>query len=112
MQAILIAIIVFSAAEATNGNCPPFTPQNLATVYAPAHDDLTCTRGFCRYITTYLGSSNACIDRAEICPELTSLLDPSTVVGPADNNLECPATTRCVGGQTTNGFTGNFCVKL
>ncbi|CAJ0587886.1 unnamed protein product, partial [Mesorhabditis spiculigera] len=91
-------------------SCPAFTPTDLSSVKAPAVNGVCSDPTLvCRYITTYLGSSNACVTAASLCQKST-YIDPNSVAGPADANLNCPKTTHCVSGSTTNGYTGSFCV--
>ncbi|CAJ0928237.1 unnamed protein product, partial [Mesorhabditis belari] len=120
MNAKLAFLLVVCMSQTFAANCPsqavPSTSYSL--IYGPANDETngskTCPRGFCRYITTSLGSSNACLDQSLVCPQATGPILSTTIAGPADSNLNCPATTKCVGGEaTSNGKTyyGNFCVK-
>ncbi|CAJ0575749.1 unnamed protein product, partial [Mesorhabditis spiculigera] len=65
-----------------------------------------CGTDFCRSS----GGKNYCFAQNDLCPYQSTAITYSTVKGPADANLVCPQTTKCVGGTTDNGYTGNFCV--
>ncbi|CAJ0575950.1 unnamed protein product, partial [Mesorhabditis spiculigera] len=107
---LCIGTVLVAQAFAGAANCPAFTPTDLTTVMAPAVNGVCSDSSLvCRYITTYLGSSNACVTAASVCKKST-YIDPKSVAGPADSSLNCPKTTHCVTGSTTNGYTGSFCV--
>ncbi|CAJ0575603.1 unnamed protein product, partial [Mesorhabditis spiculigera] len=92
--------------KSTGALCPAIEKTLDPTKTLGAAKGLDCGVNFCRSVA----GMNICFAQNDICPYQTKTITSTTVKGPADSVLVCPATTKCVSGTTNNGFTGNFCI--
>ncbi|CAJ0954021.1 unnamed protein product, partial [Mesorhabditis belari] len=98
----------FSGISAQKLPCPAYSTTNTAGIYSPANADYSCQKGVCRYLTTSLGSSYACIDENILCPIMNTSVRTETIIL-ADSQFSCPAGLQCVRDRANP--TTAFCVR-